>query len=292
MINNKYSFVFPGQGSQTVGMLQDIAYQFGEVKQTFEEASEAINKDLWHLIQYGPAEELDKTEQTQPALLAASYAIWRIIESRCPLKPALLAGHSLGEYTALVCAKAIPFFDAIRLVAARGHYMQAAVPPGIGAMAAIIGLSANEVMVICKETVSTGEILAPANFNSLGQVVIAGHQSAVLRAVSRAKEKGAKMAILIPVSVPSHCELMYPAAIQLKELLTTFSFNEPTIPILNNVDVKFYGKVDSIQDGLVRQLYCPVHWVDIIQYFQQTGVTHIVECGPGQILTGLNKRID
>ena len=293
MKNNQLGIIFPGQGSQTVGMLADISAQFGEVKQTFDEASEALGYNLWTLVQQGPAEELDKTMHTQPALLAASYALWRILQSRKPVEPAMLAGHSLGEYTALVCANSLQFNDAIKLVAARGQYMQDAVSPGTGAMAAIIGLDEAAINAICKEAVtSADEILSPANFNSIGQIVIAGHKAPVERAIVLAKEKGAKLAVLIPVSVPSHCHLMQPAARRLAQLVDTITIQTPEFLILNNVDVASYTSADTIRDGLVRQLYRPVRWVEIIQRFIQAGITQIIECGPGKILTGLNKRID
>ena len=293
MINPQLAILFPGQGSQSVGMLADIAAQYPEVKETFAEASAVLHYDLWQLAAFGPAEKLDQTMYTQPALLAASYAIWRIIAARHPIQSVLLAGHSLGEYTALVCANAFTFSDAIRLVAARGEYMQEAVAAGVGAMAAIIGLPDAQVAEICKQAiVSTDEVLAPANFNSIGQVVIAGHTTAVDRALVLAKEQGAKMAILIPVSVPSHCQLMLPAAARLAKLLATISIKETNLPVINNVDVVQYDTVDSISNGLIRQLSMPVRWVEIIEYFVKAGVTHVIECGPGKVLTGLNKRID
>jgi [acyl-carrier-protein] S-malonyltransferase len=291
-MTDTYGIVFPGQGSQSVGMLKDISLQYREVKQTFDEASEVLGYDLWRLVQEGPAENLDKTMYTQPALLAASYAVWRIIQSHYPLHPLLLAGHSLGEYTALVCAQALTFVDALRLVAARGRFMQEAVQPDIGAMAAIIGLDEATVVEICQHAISPGEVLSPANFNSIGQIVIAGHKTAVLRAMTLAKEKGAKLTVLIPVSVPSHCQLMQPAAERLSQLLATVKFGLLQIPVINNVDVQRYQQGDSIRDGLIRQLSMPVRWVETIQVFAEAGVTHIIECGPGKILTGLNKRIN
>lgn len=288
----KTALVFPGQGSQEVGMLADLAAQFPEVSATFSEASEVLGYDLQALAWSGPAEKLNMTVHTQPALLAASYAIWRILNKHASLSPALLAGHSLGEYTALVCAKALSFPDAIRVVAARGQYMQDAVAPGVGAMAAIIGVDDNVVAALCAEVRESGEVLAPANFNSIGQVVIAGHAAAVQRAVSIAKEKGAKMAVLIPVSVPSHCELMRPAADRLAELLQTITFNAPVFPVLGNADVEIYRDAEQMRAGLVKQLYHPVRWVETIQTMMQQGVTRIIECGPQKVLTGLNKRID
>lgn len=291
-MTNHLAIVFPGQGSQSVGMLADISQQFPEVKQTFTEASDSLGYDLWKLVETGPADQLDKTIHTQPALLTASYAIWRILQSRNPGLPQMIAGHSLGEYTALLCANALTFADAVKLVAARGHYMQEAVQPGVGAMAALIGLEENVVNEICQQAREANEILTPANFNSVGQIVIAGDKNAVQRALILAKEKGAKLAMLIPVSVPSHCELMRPAALRLQQLLTEIAINIPQITVINNVDVKSYVSVEAIRDGLVRQLYCPVQWVGTIQYFIQAGVTQIVECGPGRVLGGLIKRID
>lgn len=285
--------VFPGQGSQSVGMLAEVAAQFAEIKQTFAQASEALEYDLWRLVEQGPAELLDQTQHTQPALLTASYAVWRILSSRLPLSPPMLAGHSLGEYTALVCANALDFSDAVKLVAARGQFMQEAVAPGVGAMAAIIGLDDASVAAICQEALnSPDEILSPANFNSIGQVVIAGHKAPVERAMNLAKEKGARMAVLIPVSVPSHCLLMRPAAERLSSLLSSLSLRQLAIPVLSNADVTAYANADAIRDGLARQLYLPVRWVEIIQKMRQSGITKMIECGPGKILTGLNKRID
>jgi [acyl-carrier-protein] S-malonyltransferase len=283
--------VFPGQGSQTVGMLGDMAQDYPVIEATFSAASAVLGYDLWQLVQSGPATELDKTVRTQPALLAASYALWQILQADNKFNPALLAGHSLGEYTALVAAKAIAFTDAIRLVAARGEYMQDAVPAGVGGLAAIIGLEDAAVAAVCKQAALEGEVLSPANFNSPGQVVIAGHLPAVERALVLAKEAGARMAKLLPVSVSSHCVLMKPAADRLAVLLADMSIQTPAIPVVNNVDVKVYDSPDAIRDGLIRQLYMPVRWVETMQLFSQQGVRHVVECGPGKVLTGLNKRI-
>lgn len=291
MITQSLGIVFPGQGSQSVGMLKDIAAEYSEVQATFNEASLALDYDLWELVQNGPSEELDKTVHTQPALLAASYAIWCILTSKKHIKPAMLAGHSLGEYTALVCANAITFNDAIRIVAARGQYMQDAVPVGVGALAAIVGLDDVDVKAVCEKAALQGEVLAPANFNSPGQVVIGGHKIAVERALVLAKEAGAKLAKLLPVSVPSHCILMKPAAERLAKLLEQTTINTPTIPVLSNVDVTLYNDPNAIRDGLTRQLFMPVRWVEIIQKFASTGIKNIIECGPGKVLSGLNKRI-
>ncbi len=291
-MSSQTAIVFPGQGSQSVGMLTDIAAIHPEVKATFDEASSALSYDLWQLVQSGPAEKLDMTMYTQPALLAASYAIWRILRKNQVTNPVMMAGHSLGEYTALVCANAIDYADALRLVAARGQFMQEAVLPGVGAMAAIIGLENQAVANLCKEVALNNEVLTPANFNSIGQVVIAGHKEAVLRALPLAKERGAKMAVLIPVSVPSHCALMREAAERLAEILVTTKMRTPEITVLSNVDVTAYNTTESIRDGLVRQLSMPVRWVDTIQAFSNAGVTQIIECGPGKVLSGLIKRID
>jgi [acyl-carrier-protein] S-malonyltransferase len=293
MINQPYAFIFPGQGSQSVGMLKDALAQFPEISATFAEASEVLGYDLGHLVFEGPAEELNQTIHTQPALLAASYAVWRIITARSEIAPVMLAGHSLGEYTALVCAESLNFRDAIKLVAARGRFMQDAVRAGEGAMAAIIGLEDGDVVSLC-DTVraDTGQILSPANYNSVGQIVIAGHEASVKRAIDLAKEQGAKMAVLIPVSVPSHCELMRPAAERLADLLATISIQSPVIPVINNADVASYQDADAIRDALVRQLFMPVRWVEIIRAMMNVKINTIIECGPGKVLSGLNKRID
>lgn len=291
MVVKSLGFVFPGQGSQSVGMLSDMANEFPEIHQTFSEASQALGYDLWKMVNEGPAEELDKTIHTQPALLTAGYAVWRVLQTQKEIKPALLAGHSLGEYTALVCANAIAFPDAVKLVAARGQYMQDAVPAGRGALAAIVGLDDAAVKDLCDKAVQAGEVLTPVNYNSPGQVVIGGHIAAVERALGVAKEAGARLAKLLPVSVPSHCELMKPAAKRMAETLQTLSIKEPTIPVLNNVDVILYRTAEEIRDGLTRQLFMPVRWVEIIQKFANEGIKDIVECGPGKVLSGLNKRI-
>lgn len=281
--------VFPGQGSQSVGMLADIARQFPEVEMTFAEASAVLGYDLWKITQEGPASELDKTVCTQPAILTASYAIWRILE-RAGTVPTLLAGHSLGEYTALVCARSLAFTDAVHLVAARGEFMQDAVPEGQGALAAIVGLDDASVKQLCEQA-AEDQILAPVNFNSPGQVVIGGQKEAVERALTLAKEAGAKLAKLLPVSVPSHCSLMKPAAERFAKLLDTIIVRNPLLPVVSNVDVKAYETGASIKEGLTRQLFMPVRWVETIQLFAELGVQEIIECGPGKVLSGLNKRI-
>lgn len=293
MINTKVAVVFPGQGSQSVGMLSGLFNRYSEIKTTFEEASESLGYDLWSLVEKGPAEKLNQTVYTQPALLASAYAIWRIIQARHPLNISFLAGHSLGEYTALVAAEALNFDQAIQLVAMRGRLMQEAVPKDRGAMAAIIGLDEETVQAICGRLAhEPDQILAPANYNSIGQIVIAGHKQLVEEAIRAAKEKGAKIAAMLPVSVPSHCKLMMPAAEGLQAYLSKLAIHVPNLAVINNVDVQMYQDKASIQDGLVRQLYSPVRWVDTIQYFKKQGMTHIIECGPGKVLSGLNKRID
>jgi len=292
MPNQSIAFVFPGQGSQSVGMMHEFAQRFPEIKDTFAQASAVLGYDLWELVENGAAEKLDQTIYTQPALLAASYALWRVVKTKTDIQPNFLAGHSLGEYTALVCAEAIAYEDAIKLVAARGQYMQEAVGAGIGAMAAIIGLENEAVEALCAQARTAQEVLTPANYNSVGQVVIAGHKTAVERAVSLAKEAGAKIAVILPVSVPSHCTLMLPAAERLAKLLSTLTLRLPKIPVINNTDATVYTDVTSIKDGLVRQLSMPVRWVEIIQFMIKNGVETVVECGPGKVLTGLNKRID
>jgi [acyl-carrier-protein] S-malonyltransferase len=287
----KIAFVFPGQGSQALGMLGDVAKNYVEVKNTFDQASSVLGYDLWQLVQEGPAEILDLTIHAQPALLAASYAIWRILMTKPTIKPAVLAGHSLGEYSALVCAEALSFPDAIKLVAARGQYMQEAVPLGEGALAAIIGLTDEVVRELCVQSVLENEVLAAANYNSIGQVVIAGNKLAVLRAIDMAKEKGARLAKCLPVSVPSHCDLMKPAALKLGQLLETLEIKVPMIPVINNVDVELYKTPELIRSGLIRQLYNPVRWVETVNKIEAMNVQTAVECGPGKVLTGLIKRI-
>jgi [acyl-carrier-protein] S-malonyltransferase len=287
-----YAFVFTGQGSQQVGMLGQLAKEFSEITETFAIASEVLGFDLWKLCQEGPEERLNQTQFTQPALLTAGVAMWNIWQKMDLPLPAFLAGHSLGEYTALVCARAVDFPSAVSLVALRGKYMQEAVPPGQGAMAAIIGLDDQAVSQICYLISQQNGNVSPANFNSTEQVVVAGDKHAVEQAVQLAKEQGAKLAKLLPVSVPSHCGLMKPAAEKLALKLETVSFKAPEIPIVNNVDVACYDQPMALRDALIRQLYCPVRWVEIVQFFASRSISMIVESGPGRVLTGLNKRID
>ncbi|TBL73654.1 [acyl-carrier-protein] S-malonyltransferase [Obesumbacterium proteus] len=287
---SKFAMVFPGQGSQTVGMLADLAAQFPIVEQTFAEASDALGYDLWKLVQEGPAEELNKTWQTQPALLAASVAIYRVWQQENGAQPAMMAGHSLGEYSALVCAGVLDFKQAIRLVELRGKLMQEAVPAGTGAMSAIIGLDNDAIAKACEES-AQGEVVSPVNFNSPGQVVIAGNKDAVERAGAACKAAGAKRALPLPVSVPSHCALMKPAADKLAIALQGVAFNAPQFPVVNNVDVKTETSPEAIRDALVRQLYSPVRWSESVEFMAGEGIEHLLEVGPGKVLTGLTKRI-
>ncbi len=287
---SKFAIVFPGQGSQSVGMLAELGEQYGVVKQTFAEASEVLGYDLWALIQQGPAEDLNATFRTQPALLAASVAIWRVWQELNQPQPELLAGHSLGEYSALVCAGVIPFKDAIKLVEQRGRLMQEAVPAGVGAMYAIIGLDDATIAKACEEA-AQGEVVSPVNFNSPGQVVIAGNKAAVERAGALCKEAGAKRALPLPVSVPSHCALMKPAADKLAITLKNIEFSVPLLPVINNVDVIAETDPVKIKDALIRQLYSPVRWTEGVQKMHDQGVEKLLEFGPGKVLTGLTKRI-
>lgn len=284
------AFVFPGQGSQSVGMLADLAQQFPEVASTFQQASAALGYDLWQLTQNGPVEQLNETDKTQPAMLAAGVAVWRVWNAQGGPKPQFLAGHSLGEYTALVCAGALEFSDAVRLVADRGRFMQAAVPAGQGAMAAILGLEDAVVRAVCQEAAGN-DVVSAVNFNSPGQVVIAGNAAAVQRAMELAKQKGAKRALPLPVSVPSHCALMLPAAERLEQRLAETKIQMPQIPVLNNVDVACPQDPTVIRAALVRQLHSPVRWVETISWLAAQGVNTCVEAGPGKVLAGLNKRI-
>ena len=285
------AFVFPGQGSQSVGMLKDLAAEFTEVEATFKQASDALGYDLWDVVQNGPAEKLNQTDVTQPAMLSAGVAVWRIWQAKGGAQPVMMAGHSLGEYTALVCAGALDFSDAVKLVAERGRLMQEAVPAGEGAMAAILGLDDDAVIQVCEDA-AEGEVLSAVNFNSPGQVVIAGQKTAVERALGVAKDKGAKRALLLPVSVPSHCALMKPAAQKLEQILADIELREPAIPVLNNVDVQAQSDAAEIRAALVKQLHSPVRWVETIRKMAADGVDSLIECGPGKVLAGLNKRIE
>ncbi|WP_312120786.1 ACP S-malonyltransferase [Pantoea vagans] len=286
----QFAFVFPGQGSQTVGMLTELAATYPLVEETFREASDALGYDLWQLVSQGPAEELNKTWQTQPALLAASVAIYRVWQQQGGEQPVLMAGHSLGEYSALVCAGVLNFADAVKLVELRGKLMQEAVPEGTGAMQAIIGLDDAAIRKACEES-AQGQVVSPVNFNSPGQVVIAGNKEAVERAGAACKAAGAKRALPLPVSVPSHCALMKPAADKLAVALESITFNAPAVPVINNVDVKAETDAAAIRHALVRQLYSPVRWTESVEAMAAQGVTQLLEMGPGKVLTGLTKRI-
>ena len=285
------AFVFPGQGSQAVGMLAELAVEFPEVRKAFDDASEGAGLDLWALSQNGPEEELGKTEQTQPALLAASVAVWNVWCAQGGPMPAQIAGHSLGEYSALVCAGALPLREAAALVAERGRLMQAAVPAGVGSMAAVLGADDEVIRNVCKE-VSGAEIVTPANYNSPGQLVIAGHAGAVDRAAQRLAELGVRKVIKLSVSVPSHTPLMREAAQQLAARMAELPWQVPTIPVLQNADAKAHVGIEFIRAALERQLYMPVLWTDTVQSLVKNGATKIFECGPGKVLAGLCKRID
>ncbi|MGQ0658421.1 MAG: ACP S-malonyltransferase [Chromatiales bacterium] len=285
------AFVFPGQGSQSVGMLREFAATEPVVEATFAEASDMLGYDLWRLVQNGDETELNMTEKTQPAMLAAGTSVWRLWRARRGTAPAVLAGHSLGEYTALVCAGALGFPDAVRLVAERGRCMQAAVPAGEGAMAAVLGLEQRTLEEMCARAAG-GETVACANLNAPGQIVIAGHRAAVERVMAAAKVAGARRAVLLPVSVPSHCALMAGAAERVRPKLESVIWRTPAIPVLHNSDVTSHRERMAIIDSLARQLHQPVRWIDTIRRMREMGVATIIECGPGKILTGLCKRIE
>jgi [acyl-carrier-protein] S-malonyltransferase len=284
----KFALVFPGQGSQSLGMMA----QYGNtaiVRATFDEASTALGRDLWQLVSEGPAEALNQTVNTQPLMLTAGIAVYRLwLENGGP-QPALMAGHSLGEYSALVAAGVLQFKDAVPLVELRARAMQDAVPAGAGAMAAILGLDATAVGEVCAES-AQGQVVQAVNFNEPKQTVIAGHKAAVERAAEAAKAKGAKRALMLPVSAPFHCSLMLPAAEKLQIRLADLKFSAPQIPVVNNVDVAQLSDPEAIKNALVRQAAAPVRWVETMQAMQAAGVTHVIECGPGKVLSGLVKR--
>ncbi|MGO1328829.1 MAG: ACP S-malonyltransferase [Idiomarina loihiensis] len=286
----KTALLFPGQGSQSVGMLSDLSNDFALVKETFAEASSVLGYDLWQLVQQGPEQQLNETQRTQPALLTASVALYCVAKEKGLADVTVMAGHSLGEYSALVCAGALEFTDAVKLVALRGEFMQQAVAEGEGAMAAVIGLEDAEIEKICLEQAGE-QIVTPVNYNSPGQVVIAGHADAVARAAEALKEAGAKRVLPLPVSVPSHCALMQPAASQLADALKSIKLKQPHTPVINNVDVAIADSEEAIKDALVRQLYCPVRWTETIEQIAKLDVETAYEVGPGKVLTGLNKRI-
>lgn len=285
------AFVFPGQGSQSIGMLADLADRHALVRETFTEASTGAGADLWTIAQSGPEELLNRTEYTQPCLLAAGVAVWRVWQAQGGTMPHLLAGHSLGEYSALVAADVISLHDAAHLVRIRGQAMQEATPLGAGAMAAVIGAEDGVVEQVCAE-VSGTHVVAPANYNSPGQIVIGGHASAVDEALALLAERGVRKAVKLAVSVPSHTPLMREAANRLAEAMTAYRWSSPAIPVIQNVDAQTRDDPDQIRHALVRQLYLPVRWTDCMLALVATGVTRMAECGPGKVLTGLARRID
>ncbi len=288
---NKIAITFPGQGSQSVGMLAELAAAFPVVRQTFDAGSDALALDLWSLSQRGPAEALNATENTQPALLCAGVAVMRVLDQHLAEPPIVMAGHSLGEYTALVAAGVLDLADAVRLVAQRGRFMQEAVPVGSGAMAAILGLDDAAVSAVCEQA-AQGQVVSPVNFNAPGQVVVAGDADAIARVADLAKAAGAKRALLLDVSVPSHCALMKPAAERLRGAIQDVAFAAPTVPVLHNVSVAEAHDADSIRHALVEQLYSPVRWVETVEAIRVRGAEVVLEAGPGKVLTGLIKRID
>ena len=290
MVNT--AFVFPGQGSQTVGMLSDFSPQYPIVINSFAEASEAVGYDLWDLIQNGPVEKLNQTEHTQVAMLTADVAVYRLLIQQGFPQPIIMAGHSLGEYAALVCANSLSLSDAAQLVVRRGQVMQNAIPIGMGAMAAIVGLTDEQVINLCAEASTENLKVTPANFNAIGQVVVAGHTSAVEQMIDLANEAGARLAKIIPVSVPCHCPLLAEAAELFAESLAKTEFKNPSIDVISNVDLSVYYSAQHIRKQLKEQLYSPVRWVETIQMFKNRGIELIVECGPGKVLNGLVKRID
>ncbi|HVQ34292.1 MAG TPA: ACP S-malonyltransferase [Lysobacter sp.] len=285
------AFVFPGQGSQSLGMLAELAELHPQIHDTFREASDGAGVDLWALSQAGPEEMLNRTEYTQPALLAAGVAVWHLWQQRNGAQPSMLAGHSLGEYSALVAAGALSLRDAAHLVRIRGQLMQDAAPAGVGAMAAVIGAEDALVQDVCKE-ISGTEVVVPANYNSPGQIVIGGHSGAVDRALALLAERGVRKVVKLAVSVPSHTPLMREAANRLSETMAGMQWHEPRIPVVQNVDAEVHDGVQAIRDALVRQLYLPVRWTSCVQALAAHGVTRVAECGPGKVLAGLSKRID
>jgi [acyl-carrier-protein] S-malonyltransferase len=286
-----FAFVFPGQGSQSVGMLAELAAAEPQVRATFEEASQVLGYDLWQLVAEGPADALNATERTQPAMLSAGVATWRVWNARGGALPAVLSGHSLGEFTALVCAQALKFPAAVELVRYRGELMQQAVPVGSGAMAAILGLEDAQIEAACAEA-AQGAIVEPANFNSPGQVVIAGDAAAVARAIEAARARGAKRAVLLPVSVPAHSSLMRAAAQRLAERLGALELGRPKIRYVSAVDAAAHEDPEDIRALLVRQLSSPVRWTDTLRAVSAAPIAQVIECGPGKVLTALNRRIE
>ena len=284
--------VFPGQGSQSVGMLGDLSKKYSLIKALFDSVSSRLSYDLWALVQHGPETVLNQTENTQAAMLVADVAVYKLLEQRGLPQPLMMAGHSLGEYAALVCAGALSLADAAVLVQTRGQLMQKTVPLGQGAMAAIVGLSDEAVQTLCLDVTNMTHQVSPANYNAVGQVVIAGHTDAVLAAMALADERGARMAMMIPVSVPCHCLLLKEASHQFADHLQQVDFKVPEIPVISNVDLSIYQSVDQIRGLLSEQLYRPVRWVETIQLMKNQGVTRVIESGPAKVLSGLMKRID
>jgi [acyl-carrier-protein] S-malonyltransferase len=285
--------VFPGQGSQSVGMLYDLSQHHPIIIELFSSVSDHLGYDVWKLVQEGPESLLNQTEQTQVAMLVSDVAVYKVIEQNSNIRPLMMAGHSLGEYAALVAAGAIGLLDAAALVATRGRLMQEAIPLGVGAMAAVVGLSNDDIDRVCRKASTMTEQVTPANYNAIGQVVIAGHTSAVERAIALARDTmDARMAILLPVSVPCHCPLLKDAAEIFDDVLQSTTFHVPSLPVLSNVDVSIYESASHIRRLLKTQLYSPVRWVDIIQSMKTAGIERVVECGPGRVLSGLIKRID
>lgn len=283
------AFVFPGQGSQSLGMLSELGSQQAVIRDTFAEASTVLGYDLWALTQQGPEAQLNQTDKTQPAILTASVALWRLWLAEDGPRPAFVAGHSLGEYSALVAAGSLGFADAVKLVELRGQLMQQAVPAGQGGMAAILGLEDADVLAACAEA-AQGEVVSAVNFNAPGQVVIAGSAAAVERAIEACKARGAKRAMALPVSVPSHCELMRPAAERFAESVAALAWQAPQIPLVQNVSAAVVADLETLKTDLLAQLYSPVRWVESMVVLADRGVTDVVECGPGKVLSGLNKR--
>lgn len=286
----KTAFLFPGQGSQSIGMMSALAEQHDQVKETFDQASEILGYNLWTLVTDGPAEELNRTEITQPAMLVSGIATWRVWLATGGELPDYFAGHSLGEYSALVAAGVMSFEDAVAVVAARGRFMQEATPAGTGAMAAVIGVDDQQLRDIC-EKAQQGEVVACANFNSPGQVVISGDKAAVERAGELANQAGARRVLPLPVSVPSHSLLMKPAASRLQELLLSIRLSDAHVPVIQNADVAAYADAEQVREALARQLWQPVRWTETIEYLIEAGVQQFIECGPGKVLAGLNRRI-
>lgn len=286
-----HAYLFPGQGSQSLGMLAELAGEYPEVKQTFEQASEILQQDLWTLVSSGPEEELNRTENTQPIMLCASIAVSRVWNKQFQYEPTFMAGHSFGEYTALVCANVLDFVTAVPLARFRGEVMQQAMPVGQGAMAAVLGLDNYKLAEVCVEA-SQGQVVEAVNFNAPGQVVIAGDSDAVARAIDLAKTAGAKRAVILPLSVPSHSRLMQPAAEKIRDYLADIVFKPSNVSVIHNADVKAYANDNDIKDALYRQLFNPVRWVETVQYLVTQGIETFIELGPGKVLTGLSKRID